>query len=341
MSPLHTTRRLAIGSARRGTLLIVVAAISALLMSMALVFLVNMRSDMEESNVLVQEAQARLVLIAALQYIQESSRLGWDNPATPEHEEAFGWADVRDGSPGPKDRNGNPLYAVGSGTFPDIGGRAARFPLFVMERPPFALSQTFTYNPLPLDPSKDWNQLINYTTRDPQPAVETWGEFSRGRKQPRHDSLGRSWMRIYRDRNPTPDPTGSPRPPVEPATFTITCGAGSTNGFRTYAEAQLAGEAALFNDDPAYFNLLRSRETVLWFRAQWTSAVGGSGMGIRIKSGLYELPEINKESYYKSGSYDVYSGRPAAGSDHHWWVNRNPIGSILWIQRVEHEPAEW
>lgn len=326
---------------RRGTLLIVVAGISALLMSMALVHLVSMRSDMEESNLLVQEAQARLVLIAALQYIQESSRLGWDNPATPEHEEAFGWTDVRDGSAGPKDRNGNPLYQVGSGKFPDIGGTAARFPLYVMERPPFALSEKFTYNPLPLEPTKTWAQLINYTTPDPQPAAETWGEFSRGRPQPRQESLGRSWMRIYRERNPAPDPSGQPRPPVEPATFTITCGAGPTDGFRTYDEAVAAGQAGMFNNDRQYFNLLRSQEAILWFRAQWTSAVGGSGMGIRIKSGFFELPEINKESYYKAGSYDVYAGRGAAGSDHHWWVNRNPIGSILWIERVPQEPAEW
>lgn len=326
---------------RRGTLLIVVAGISALLMSMALVYLVSMRSDMEESNLLVQEAQARLVLVAGLQYIQESSRLGWDNPATPEHEEAFGWTDVRDGSAGPKDRNGNPLYQVGSGKFPDIGGTAARFPLYVMERPPFALSQTFTYNPLPMDPAKNWAQLINYTTRDPQPAAETWGEFSRGRTEPRQDSLGRSWMRIYRERDPAPDPSGQPRPPVEPATFTITCGAGPTEGFRSYDEALAAGQAGMFNNDRQYFNLLRSQEVILWFRTQWTSAVGGSGMGIRIKSGFFELPEINKDSYYKGGSYDVYSGRAAAGSDHHWWVNRNPVGSILWIERVPQEPAEW
>jgi len=210
-----------------------------------------------------------------------------------------------------------------------------------MERPPFALAQTFTYNPLPMDPAQGWNQLVNYTTRDPQPAVETWGEFSRGRTQARQESLSRSWMRIYRERNPTPDPTGQPRPPVEPSTFTITCGAGATQGWRTYTDAALAGEGAVFNNDPTYFNLLRSQETVLWFRAQWTSAVGGSGMGIRIKNGFFELPEINKDSYFKSGSYDVYAGRPVAGSDHHWWVNRNPIGSILWIERIPHEPGEW
>lgn len=335
-------RRHVSGHHRRGTLLIIVAGISALLMSMALVYVVNMRSDLEESNLLMRESQARLVLIAALQYIQESSRLGWDNPATPEHEEAYGWADVRDGSAGPKDRNGVPLYQVGSGRFPDIGGTAARFPLHAMERPPFALKETFVYNPLELDPGKNWSQLVNYTTRDPQPAAETWQEFSEGRKGLRLESVGKSWMRIYRERNPAASASNpNSTPPVEPATFTITCGAGATEGFRDYDEAVLEGRADQFQNDRAFFNLLRSQETILWFRAQWTSAVGGSSMGIRIKSGYFELPEINKESYYKSGSYDVYRNTPVAGSDHHWWVNRNPIGSILWIQRLDEPPTDW
>jgi hypothetical protein len=35
-------------------------------------------------------------------------------------------------------------------------------------------------------------------------------------------------MRIYRERNPAPDASGQVLPPVEPATFTITCGAEDT-----------------------------------------------------------------------------------------------------------------
>jgi hypothetical protein len=317
-----------------GTVLIVVAGIAALLMSLTVAFLANMRSDIEESHAVVREAQARLVLIAALQYIQESSRLGWDNPLTPEHEEAYGWADVRDGSPGPKDRLGNPLYQVGSGVFPDIGGRAARFPLHVMERPPYALTNNFVYNPAPLNGALDWRDLVNYTNLDPQPAVNTWDEFKNGETQARPESVGLSWMRIYRERN-----RGSDK--VEPATFTITCGAGPTQGFRDWNEVIEVGQTDLFNNDRAYFYLLRSQERVMWYRTEWTSAVGGSGMGIRMRNGLTELPELNKESYYKGGSYDVYSGTLAAGSDHHWWVNRNPVGSLLWIQRLDHEPADW
>lgn len=322
------------GNSRAGTVLIVVAGISALLLSLTVAYLVHMRSDMEESELVVREAQARLVLIAGLQYIQEASRLGWDRPSTPEHEEAFGWTDVRDGSAGPKDRLGNPLYAVGSGEFPDIGGRAARFSLYAMERPPYALKTAFAYNPAPLNPALNWQDLVNYTKPDPQPAAETWEDFENGTSTPRIDSVGRSWFRVYRNR--TTAATVDEPATYEPATFTITCGAGATDGWQTYADAVTAGQGAVFNNDIEYFKLLRSQERILWFRAEWTSAVGGSGMGVRLKNGFWELPEINKDAYQS-----VYNGTALNGVDQHWWVNRNPVGSFLWIQRLEHQPTDW
>lgn len=316
------------GTARSGTILIIVAGISALLMSVTIAYLANMRSDLEESERVIREAQARVVLIAALQYIQESSRLGWDRPGTPEHEEAYGWADVRDGSPGPKDRTGSPLYSVGSGVFPDIGGRAARFPFFAMERPPYAIKTVFTPNPVAMNPALSFGALVNYSKPDPQPAADTWSQFERGRDTPRIESVNKSWFRVYRDRNPTGTPAP---PPVEPATFTITCGAGATQGFRDFNEAVTLGFGNLFNNDRAYFEILRSQERILWFRVEWTSAVGGSGMGVRVSSrdGFWDLPEINKGAY--SSLYP----------DQQWWVNRNPLGSFLYIQRLEHEPNDW
>ncbi len=127
---------------RQGTVLILVAGISALLASLALTFMVRNRSDAEETRATLQEVQARIMLVAALNYVQECSRIGWDryprlppgdpadttpDPAFPSspplmtadndafpgggasgsatvriHEEAFGWIDVRDGSIGPR-----------------------------------------------------------------------------------------------------------------------------------------------------------------------------------------------------------------------------------------------
>jgi hypothetical protein len=313
------------GHARSGTMLILIAGISTLMLAVSLTFLVTMRSDSEESAQVVREAQARIVLIAGLHYIQEASRLGWDRPATTEHEEAFGWVDIRDGSAGPKDATGAPLWPVGSGVFPDTGGTAARCPLYMMQRPPYATKAAYTYNPAPMDPSKPWRELVGYKNPDPQPVATTWKDFASGDPQPRLDSLGLAWFRVYRDKDDSDPAT----PPVEPATFTITCGAGGTMGFRTYHEAQAAGEAGYFGNDPNHFALLRAQERLLWFRTEWTSGVGGSGMGIRSINGRWDLPEINKGSY------------PGVAGEHHWWVNRNLIGSFLWIQRLDHEPDHW
>ncbi len=101
-----------------------------------------------------------------------------------------------------------------------------------------------------------------------------------------------------------------------------------------------AGQTALFNSDPTYFALLRSQERILWFRTEWSSGVGGSGMGVRLVDGYWELPEINNGSY---GSYykNTYKGTPLENADQHWWVNRNPVGSFLWIQRLTYEPDNW
>ncbi len=129
--------------ARQGAILIIVAGMSALLAAMALTFLVRMRSDVEESLLSLQEAQARIMLAAGCNYIQECSRIGWDRypnasggtnagvgtsyPAATDandpfpgaspaagavnvHEEAFGWVDIRDGSSGPTTQEGRICY---------------------------------------------------------------------------------------------------------------------------------------------------------------------------------------------------------------------------------------
>ncbi len=128
---------------------------------------------------------------------------------------------------------------------------------------------------------------------------------------------------------------------MEPATFTITCGAGATQGFRDYQEAYDLGYAALFNYDAKYFGTLRAQERILWFRTEWTSAVGGSSMGIRIQDGYWELPEINEGAY--TGANAVYTAAPLNTAKQQWWANRNALGSFLWIQRLDKMPEnnEW
>ena len=90
-------------AARSGTVLIVVAGLSALLASMTIAFLIRQRSSAEESTQFEQDIQARIMLIAGCNYIQETSRIGYDDGVDPYHREAFGWVDVRqlnaDGTP--------------------------------------------------------------------------------------------------------------------------------------------------------------------------------------------------------------------------------------------------
>ncbi|MBA3936036.1 MAG: hypothetical protein H0X38_01110, partial [Planctomycetes bacterium] len=140
------------GFRRSGTVLILVAGISALLAATALAFLARMRGDAEESALLLQDTQARIMLAAACNYIQEGSRIGWDRypntgagsnagvgtsyPAAtdsndpfpgaspgasgfPVHEETFGWVDTRDGSAGPTTQEGRICYDASlTGTMP-------------------------------------------------------------------------------------------------------------------------------------------------------------------------------------------------------------------------------
>jgi hypothetical protein len=103
---------------RSGTILIIVAGISALMASLALTFIINARADVEEIEVTVRDAQARIMLVAACSYIMEASRIGWEpmnppiddtkapTPVSTEHVEAFGWIDVRDGGLGPRIETG-------------------------------------------------------------------------------------------------------------------------------------------------------------------------------------------------------------------------------------------
>ena len=69
-------------SPRRGAILVVVAGACALLASLSLAFLLRMRSDSEETDLVQREAQARLMLMAGCGYVLEASRLGYDYPST-------------------------------------------------------------------------------------------------------------------------------------------------------------------------------------------------------------------------------------------------------------------
>lgn len=303
MRPIHSP-------GRSGTILIIVAGISSLLASLSLLFLARMRSDLEESQLLLREGQAHIMLVAACQYIQEASRLGYDGPPkrrddtyepgatySTHHREAYGWIDVRDGSRGPKATNDSsrpgvtPVdhkpFVFGTHedqlTFPVMTAR--RFDMFVKEVPPFAIRLDAAPNPiLPIE-----NEGVPYLTNpDPMPVLPAqnrdapsaseFDAYERGQPEPRQHSVGRSWFRLFR--------LGAQKPEDAPgrfdaryarynaATFIVTCGAGSTRGFKNWAEVVTEQSQSLFGDE-TFFNQLQQEETRLWYLVEWSPAIGG------------------------------------------------------------------
>jgi hypothetical protein len=327
-------------SQRRGSILILIAGLASVLITMTLAFLMRMRSDLEESRRFVRDIQARTMLTAALMYLTETSRLGWEStdPTTPSatHAETYGWIDVRDGSPGPRYRDGMPvggMLADGSGAaFPAAGGRAARCPMQVMERPPFAIRSTMVANPIDPDETKTWRDRISYKNSDPRAVRDDdWAEFARGDRRPRSMSTALAWFRIYR--KPIVDVVSSDAddPGVRrssPAVFVISCGAGASHGFRDWAEVVAAGEQDRFGSEPD-FTALRADETILWYEAEWNPAVSQniefhyrySGLAM---PGTYEWEDINR-----------------AGGHNSWTQQFG--GTFLYIRRLDQDqrPTIW
>ncbi len=350
-------------STRQGTILIIVAGLSALLASLALTFLTRMRSDVEESHALIQYAQAKIMLAAACSYVQETSRLGWDrriktplNMAIPTvdseiqtsdmriHEEAYGWVDVRDGKEGPLNYAGDWLGGSGATAWPHIGG-AVRCPMYRMVRPPWAIRQSTGYNLMKFDAAKPdllWPLLKN---PDPQPVTDNkydastgaandglfLTEFQEGNKSPVMSSAGKSWFRVYRDGL---------------GTFIVTCGSGGTQGFKNWAEVQTLNETDLFGgpQGQSLFDGMRGSEIRLWYRIEWT----GASMETSYHNLFHEIGNGKDMGGGPSGTpVDHYETWPP-NSSHTWSSSRrtqtwakNPVGTIRWIQRLMNEPTKW
>lgn len=235
---------------RRGSLLVIVAGIAALLLSLSVAVLVMSRSLGEPGALVLAEARNRLLLAGALAYLQETSRLGWG--AGP-GDSSWGWTDVRDGKPGPRgarDASGEtqPQRWSPGGGYPAPGG-ALRGDPFAWKLPPYAVAMDLAPNPYRLEdadatPAR-WEPLIGagYTSlasrateanplwvgararmkRDGQqgyyspPVLDSWAAFSFAdpavRSQyrvARPESVGQGWFRIYRERPEDHDGDGSP-----------------------------------------------------------------------------------------------------------------------------------
>lgn len=346
---------------RQGTILIIVAGLSALLAGLALAFVAKTRSDGEETSVAVNEVQARIMLVAALNYIQEGSRIGWDRyprlpgdpqpvPALPTetndqfpgggggqsvnvHEETFGWIDVRDGSIGPK-----PLVTqtfdqfFGMGTqrdwtgsqrryWPAIDG-IARCPMYVHKKPRYATALTVCYNPINTNASNQVdNDYLMPYLRNPDP----------------RPFASQTWTEFA---------TGNSTPLVHttskawfrvlregPSTFLITCGAGGTQGFHNYDEAVNQGMAGQFGNDRGLFENLATQEIRFWYRTEWSASAA---------EGTYHW-----QNHHTQGNEDSYFQWAVNASSTRSFGNRSPSsdknmgGTFRWIMRLRTEPTNW
>lgn len=360
---------------RHGTILIIVAGISALLASMSLVFLARMRSDVDETWQFIQEAQARLMLSAACCYLQEASRLGYDFSATQGtnfHPEGYGWIDVRDGAVGPKAAAipatddvrtffhtvASPTAIVPSratttytyqknedGFFPI--GASRRFDMFMKTIPPFAIRLDAAPNPI--DPTNG----IPYLSRpDPLPVVpESWNwsnptaadfaEFERGDPRPIQHSTGRAWFRLHRC---GPGHPRSDYAAYNAATFIVTVGAGGTGGFRFYGtppsgyprEMSAADEQQFAS--AADFAALQAAELRQWYLVEWSPAVSSQYMFNVIHHRGPKL-DANGENFAIT-QYAQFTQNYQRYS-HSQAKQKNFGGTIRLVQRLLKEPPEW
>ncbi len=338
---------------RRGTVLILVAGISALLASLAVSFLVRMRTDAEESDRSVRLAQAHLMLVASCNFIQERSRMGWDDPNPPAgtpatHVECFGWVDIRDGVSGPRDQTQGPGdFAVPAvpdetptqmavGTWADLRTPLAtrpisRQPMYVMRRPPFAVLPKAAPNAISTIPGD-----VNFgkplaTHCDPEPAVKplpaadtpaTWSDYATGDKTPLPSGQVGAWFRVLRD---------------GPATFVVTCGCGGTMGFRmrdwdavSGTGAMTAEDKALFGNDRDLFSQLEANEVRLWYRIEWSANVAAAD---------YQClqNEIGGDHWVQWPLNASAAPNNVRSQPH----PTNMVGTIRWVQRLTNEPTYW
>jgi len=323
---------------RSGTVLIIVAGISALLAGLTVSFLARMRADAEEMQVVVRETQARIMLTSACNWIQEASRIGWEPEATlpTANKETFGWIDVRDNKLGPKFLANNLDDAT---RFPLRSYK--RFPMFLMEQPPYAVQLTASYNPIRTPSSPDpvdfgdaafGKPYLRHP--DPQP-VENNGwdpsqpdgstvnagrftDWANGRQRPRPTSVGMAWFRVWRESG---------------ATFVVTCGGGGTQGFRTYDE-MTPSEKAEFNNDPGLFESLKANEVRLWYRVEWSAAV------MAMDYHMLDHSLGRDRDHYMV--WPMNASHSIAGHEYRTQTHaRNMGGTIRWVQRLSTEPTNW
>lgn len=259
---------------RRGSILIIIAGICALLATLAATHLLRSRTEAAESLRVVQVGQARLMFAAACCYILEA--------AVPVVEAAGAGASRGDQVTDPQG------YFTALGNRPNPPGRlVGRFPMYSMRLPPNAASLKRVYDPdvresqrptrWRADPTEYAIDPETGKKADNQPAPSgVWDSAP----LPGSDNL--AWFRVFwlaMVPKATPDPYKSTPPAVFPdspsaqtaaatAVFIVTCGAGATRGYRSWDEVIADNAQSLFGDEDTFRDLL-ANEIRYWYEVHW------------------------------------------------------------------------
>lgn len=346
---------------RHGTVLIIVAGICALMVSLALTFLLRMRNDVMESTLIVREAQARIMLVAACQYIQEAARIGYDDSTNEYHKEGYGWIDIRDGTVGPKPSyassrlNGQLPYGVaGYGVnddskFPLQSVRI--FPMYALTSPPYAISMQVAPNPIDPDPLPNANGTPWLVKEDPNPPAEIAAlpanqqfiAWKSGDPTPRQQSMGRSWFRLLR----CGPGSKAHLARYNAATFIVTCGAGGTQGYRSRDWlTMLPTDQALFMNERTMLAALEAEEVRCWYLVEWSPAIGDVMMNSFTNRGSYNPFNYNlglsgNLQPWRFPQHALTQPNYTFGEYNTPMKQRNFGGTISYVQRLVNEPPDW
>lgn len=169
---------------RRGSILIIVVGIVSMLSMLVTGFLVRMRQDAGMADDVMRLAQNRIMLHAAICYVQEASRLGYAQMGPlgtcADPREAWGWIDTRVSVPAPATRvgpnatDGTPLHSPGR--WPGLGG-IVRAPMHLVRRPPFAVRPINTPNAIPADATRPTFGIPFLANCDPLPLLPEGAAF--------------------------------------------------------------------------------------------------------------------------------------------------------------------
>lgn len=215
-----------------------------------------------------------------------------------------------------------------------------------------------------------WGVLWRFTAQprpDPSPVATVLADFNAGDPTPR--AGGRvAWFRVYRERPDEHDGNGDPwydtvnlngdgSVPPNASVFVLTCGVGSTQGFRNWAEVVselgVANATMLFGSESA-FNDRRREEVILWYRAEWTALTQQNLAPWGALSFHYTHGSNN--AFLSSlgdtrGSVEVQPTFKTDGGGNLRHFERNvmpvrmpaslPFGSFLWLQALDREPPTW